>query len=137
MSEQAPVDMVLVEFPGNQFNGSIVTELERLVSEGTIRIRDMLLVSKGADGTIRWAEAEEAEDDRLAELVGEPAGLLAEEDARAIADELEPNSSVGVMLFEHAWAARLAGAIRSADGRLIDWERIPAAAIDQLANFAD
>jgi hypothetical protein len=136
MNQQAPVDMVLVEFPGNKFDGSIVTELERLVSDGTIRILDMLLVSKGADGTVSWAEAEEADDDRLAELVGVPAGLLADEDAEAIADELEPNSSVGMMVFEHAWAGKLSGAIRGADGRVIDWERVPAAAIDELAKLA-
>jgi hypothetical protein len=135
MNQQAPVDMVLVEFPGNKFDGSIVTELERLVSEGTIRILDMLLVSKGADGTVSWAEVEEA-DNRLSELVGEPAGLLADEDAEAIADELEPNSSVGMMVFEHAWAGKLSGAIRGADGRVIDWERVPAAAIDELAKLA-
>lgn len=136
MSEPAPVDMVLIEFGGNEFKGEIVTELERLVSEGTIRILDMLLVSKDADGALEWTEADDAPDFRLAELVGEPADLLAEEDALAIADELEPNSSVGMMVFEHAWAGPLSGAIRDADGRLIDWARVPAAAIDELTSIA-
>jgi hypothetical protein len=34
-----------------------------------------------------WLEASEADDNRLADLVGEPAGL-ADEDVAAIADEL-------------------------------------------------
>ncbi|GAB3999018.1 hypothetical protein GCM10029992_26580 [Glycomyces albus] len=137
MGDRAPVDMVLIEFPGNEFKGEIVTELERLVSDRTIELLDLLLIRKEADGSVRWLEAEEAEDFRLSELVGEPSGLLAEEDAEAIAVELEPNSSVGMMIIEHTWAGGLAGAVRGANGRLIDWARVPAAAIDELASLAE
>ncbi|THV42805.1 DUF6325 family protein [Glycomyces buryatensis] len=137
MNIRAPVDMVLVEFPGNQFRGEILAELERLVDDGTIRVLDALLVRKDPDGTVTWLEAEDADDDRLARLVGDSIDLLAEEDAEAIADELEPNSSVGMLVFEHAWAGKLAGAIRGTEGRVLDWARVPPAAIDQLATTSN
>jgi hypothetical protein len=133
----APVELVLVEFPGNEFKGEIVEELGRLVDAGTIRLIDALLIRKDADGSTQWLEAAEAGDSRLADLVGEPAGLLAEEDVEAIAADLEPNSSVGMMLFEHTWAAQLTGAIRRANGRLIDWASVPAAAIEELTSLID
>lgn len=135
--DQAPVELLLVRFPGNKFSGEIAAELNRLVESETIRVIDALLVRKDANGSTEWLEATEAEDSRLADLVGEPAGLLAEDDVNAIADELEPESSVGMLLFEHTWAANFAGAIRRADGELIDWARVPAEAIDELTTLIE
>lgn len=128
-----PVELVLIEFPGNRFRGEIAEELRRLVEAGTIEVLDALLIRKGADGSVDWLEvADVDEDGGLAALVGEPAGLLAADDVEAVADELEADSSVGMMLFEHTWAAGLTAAIQRADGRLIDWARVPAAAVDEL-----
>lgn len=132
MEGKAPVDLVLVEFSGNRFDGRILTELERLDAEGTINVLDALLVSRGGDGSVEWLEATTV-DDRLAALVGEPAGVLSAEDAEAVADELQPDTAIGMLLFEHTWAATLAESVRGVGGRLLDWERVPAAAITELA----
>lgn len=136
-TERAPVELLLVQFPGNNFSGEIAAELGRLVEAGTIRVMDALLVRKSADGSTEWLEVTEADDSGLSDLVGEPAGLLAEEDVDAIADELEPESSVGMLLFEHTWAANFAGAVRRANGQLIDWARVPAAAVDELTALVE
>jgi hypothetical protein len=132
MAGKAPVDLVLVEFSGNRFDGRVLTELERLSAEGTIEVLDALLVSRNADGSIEWLEASTV-DDRLASLVGEPAGYLSAEDAEAIAEELQPDTAIGMLVFQHSWAAKLADALRGVGGRLLDWERVPAAAIAELA----
>ena len=102
MEDRAPVELVLIEFPGNEFKGEIISQLEKLVDAGTIRLIDALLIRKNADGSAEWLEAADAGDARFADLVGEPTGLLADEDVEAVAAELEPDSSVGMMLFEHA-----------------------------------
>lgn len=132
MTGKAPVDLVLVEFSGNRFDGRVLAELERLDADGTINVLDALLVSRGADGSVEWIEAADA-DSRLGTLVGEPAGLLSAEDAEAVADELQPDTAIGMLLFEHTWAATLAEAVRGVGGNLLDWERVPAAAITELA----
>lgn len=132
MAGKAPVDLVLVEFSGNRFDGRVLTELERLSADGTIEVLDALLVSRNADGSIEWLEASTV-DNRLAALVGEPAGLLSEEDAEAIAEELQPDTAIGMLVFQHSWAATLAEALRGVGGRLLDWERVPAAAVAELA----
>lgn len=131
MQRSAPVDLVLVEFSGNRFDGRVLVELERLAADGTINVLDALLVSRGADGSVKWIEASDA-DDRLAALVGEPAGLLSAEDAEVVAEELQPDTAIGMLLFEHSWAATLAEAVRGVGGHLLDWERVPAAAITEL-----
>lgn len=132
MHGKAPVDLVLVEFSGNRFDGRILTELERLSADGTITVLDALLVSRGPDGSVAWLEAAGV-DDRLAALVGEGTGLLGAEDAEAVADELQPDTAIGMLLFEHTWAGTLAASVRDAGGHLLDWERVPAAAIEALA----
>ncbi|WP_129663529.1 DUF6325 family protein [Phytoactinopolyspora endophytica] len=137
MDDSGPVELVLVEFPGNEFTGEIVSELARLVDNDTIELLDVILIRKQADGSVQWLEATEADDVQLAELVGEPAGLLGAEDVEDIAAELKPDSSVGMMLFEHSWAARLASAVSHANGRLIDSQRVPAAAVDELRSMLE
>ena len=131
MQGRAPVDLVLVEFSGNRFDGRVLVELERLATDGTIKVLDALLVSRGADGSVEWLEASDV-DDRLASLVGEPSGLLSAEDAEAVAEELQPDTAIGMLLFEHSGAATLAEAVRGVGGNLLDWERVPAAAITEL-----
>ena len=42
-----PIEVIVVEFPGNRFNGRIIPELKRLVDAGTIRIVDGLLIAAG------------------------------------------------------------------------------------------
>jgi hypothetical protein len=43
----------------------------------------------------------------------------------AAADELEPNSSAALLVWEDLWADRLADAIRNSGGELYDLGRIP------------
>ena len=80
-----PVDYLVVEFPADRadFSGEMASELKRLVDGGQIRILDLLLVEKGADGSIDAAELKDADDSDiglLRELEADLAILLAEED---------------------------------------------------------
>ena len=44
--EIGPVDVLVVEFPGNKFSGAIVPALLDLVRAGTVRVLDLLFVYK-------------------------------------------------------------------------------------------
>ncbi|GAA4727724.1 DUF1269 domain-containing protein [Isoptericola chiayiensis] len=132
MTSTAPVELVLIEFPQSDFTGEILAELARLQSAGTISVLDALAIRKDTDGDVEWLEATDAGTE-LADLVGEPSGLLAEDDVDAIAEELVPGSAVGMVVFEHTWATGLTSAIRDAGGRLIDMTTVPPAALEELA----
>ena len=41
-----PIEILVIEFPGNQFTGAIIPELERLIANDTISVIDGLLVRK-------------------------------------------------------------------------------------------
>ena len=76
-----PVEYIIVGFPGNKFNGEIAPELGKLVESGTIRILDLVFITKDADGNVAAIEFEDHDDVALfAALDGEVGGLISEED---------------------------------------------------------
>jgi hypothetical protein len=136
----APVDLVLLGFPGNQFTGDIAPALRDLVSSGTVRILDLVFISKDADGNVAGVELSDLGEAGAAfdDVDGEINELLTEEDIEAAGEELEPNSSAALLMFENTWAGRLATAIREANGEVLAYERIPRDAMQEfLGAIAD
>jgi uncharacterized membrane protein len=128
MTELAPVDYMIVAFPGNQFKGEIAPALADLVEKGTIRIIDLAFVAKDADGNIGAFELTDIDPEvrRGFENMGvEVNGLFNEDDLQAAGEELEPNSSAALLVWENLWAKDVAQAIRDAGGELLDFERLP------------
>jgi hypothetical protein len=132
----APIEVLVVNFPGNQFSGEILPELERLVNDDVISIVDGVLVRKDADGSVTFIEFDEVggDDDasRLAELLDQLESLISDEDIMELADSLEPNSSQAILVFEHTWARPLRDAIVSSGGVLANNFRVPGAVVDEL-----
>jgi hypothetical protein len=128
MAEIGPVDYMIVAFPGNRFKGEIAPALADLVEAGTIRIIDLAFVGKTSDGQAMFFELTELDPEVQAafETAGvEVNGLFNEEDLKAAAEELEPNSSAALLVWENVWATKVAQAIRDAGGELLDFERLP------------
>jgi uncharacterized membrane protein len=130
----APVDLVLLGFPGNQFTGDIAPALRDLVSSGTVRILDLVFISKDADSNVAGVELSDLGEAGAAfdDVDGEINELLTEEDIEAAGEELEPNSSAALLMFENTWAGRLATAIREANGEVLAYERIPRDAMQEF-----
>jgi uncharacterized membrane protein len=118
-----PVEYIIIGFPENQFKGEIVPALADLVESGTVRILDLVFVTKDADGNVATIEYEDLPG--VSDLEGEADGLLNEEDLEMVSEVLEPNSSGLMIVWEDCWANRLATAIRDAGGVIIAGERIP------------
>ena len=128
MSEIGPVEYMIVAFPGNKFTGEIAPALQELVESETIRIIDLAFVAKDSDGEVAGFELSDLDPEVQAALEktgAEAAGLFNEEDLAAAAEELEPNSSAALLVWEDLWAARLADSIRDAGGELYDLGRVP------------
>jgi hypothetical protein len=123
-----PVEYVVIEFPGNRFRGEIMPELQDLVTKGTVRIIDLVLIRKDADGNVEWLETNElgGEDAKIfAGLQMEIDDLVNEEDIQLAAQGLAPNSTAGLLVWEDTWATGFAEAVRRAHGRVVAQERIP------------
>ena len=129
-----PVDLVLLRFPGNHFTGEIAPALADLVSSGTVRILDLVFVTKDADGNVAAVELDHLGDAGAAfdDVDGDVSGLLTDEDVDAAGEEMEANSSAALLLFENTWAARFVTALRAADAEVIAFERIPHDALQEF-----
>lgn len=132
LDQLGPVDFVIVEFPAGEsnFTGEMAEELLKLVDAGTIRIIDMLILTKDENGDIEAVELEDLEDlGELERIEADLAELLAEEDVVNLAAAMDPGSVAGVLVYENLWAAPFAAAARRAGGQLIADGRIPIQAI--------
>ena len=134
-----PVSYTVVAFPGNRFNGNIAPEVEKLVSNGTVRILDLVFVAKDDAGDTISLEFDQR--DELApfgDLDGEVGGLINEEDLAHVAQDLPPGNSALVIVWEDLWAAPLVEAVRESGGVVIDTARIPADLVETaLAELAE
>ena len=132
IDELGPVDYIVVEFPGSKFNGEIAPALGDLVERGTIKVLDIVFVKKDADGTLEGLEMSDLDPGELGEiekLEVDIAHLLSEDDIVNVAEAIEPGSSAAILVWENAWAAPFASAVRRAGGQLVASGRIPIQAL--------
>ncbi len=142
MTTIGPVQLLVIGFAEPEFNGKVRAELDRLREHDTIRLIDLILVRKTADGEIERLHhsdltAEEGEElgaivgalvgvgyageegaeagAELGAAMGE-AGQFLPENAWYLDDVLPVDTAVAVALLEHRWAIGLRDSIRDAGG---------------------
>ena len=109
----------MVEFPGSRFNGEIAPALRDLVDRDLIRVLDLLVLKKDADGELESFELSDLDTTEIGELrnyESQLAMLLSEDDVTAVAAAIEPGSSAAVLVWENTWAAPFATAVRQSGG---------------------
>lgn len=138
-----PVQMLIVGFEDPKFKGEVLEELTRLKDADIIRLIDLAVVKKEADGSIETLHASDlSEHDALefgaiagaliglgaAGEEGAEAGAMAGAEAMAdgkvfdddqvwyVADALPTGTAAAVALIEHRWAIPLRDAIGRAGG---------------------
>src|SRR5881394_2070214 len=127
LDELGPVDYLVVEFPAgaSNFTGEMARELLALVDAGTIRVIDVLILTKSEDGTVDAIELGDIEElGELQAMEAQLAELLAADDVVHLAAAMDPGSTAGVLIWENTWAAPFASAARRSGGQLIANGRI-------------
>ena len=116
-----PVQLLVVGFDHPDFSGEVLAELERQRESDVVRVIDLLVVHKDADGNVERLHRPDLNADGA--VVGRLIGLDdgAEHDAGAdelwSLDEAIPNdSAAAIALVEHRWAIGTRDAIRAAGG---------------------
>ena len=123
-----PIDFLALEFEGNKFKGDILPSLSELVEQQIVRVIDLVIILKDADGVVVPLELQQLDADLLA--VFDPldvhiSGLVSADDIEAIGEVLNKNSTAAILLFENLWAIKFKKAVLEAEGRVIMQERIP------------
>jgi len=135
-----PIDFLALEFPGNKFDGSILTSILELVQAGIIRVIDLVVILKDQEGGVIVRELQELNPDSirvLDPLDVEVTSMITRNDVDAIAAQLANNSTAAAMLFENLWAIKTKQAMLDADARVLMFERIPHEVVEEnLAEMA-
>ena len=139
-----PVQLLVLGFRQPDFQGEIRDELNRLRDNDLVRVIDALAVRKDADGEIQVLHESQLSNDeqeafgaliggliglgaageegfeigaeRGAEAVDERGGVLDEEQAWDVVEEIPEDSAGLLVLLEHRWAIPLRDAIARAGG---------------------
>jgi hypothetical protein len=131
-----PIEVLVVGFPGNRFNGKILPEIKSLVERGIINVIDGVLITKYEDGTAGFREfADDQLDPQYAgfrDLISETAySFVSSAELDQFAAEVEPNSTAAILVFEHAWSVPFRDAVLDSGGVLIADARVPGQVVDE------
>jgi hypothetical protein len=123
-----PIDFLALEFPTSEVSGEVLAEVAKLVENETIRIIDLVIVRKDAQGKVESAELQELDPQTI--KIFDPlhvtvTSMLTTEDIALIGDQLSSNSAAGLMLYENLWAIGFKQAVMNKKGRVLMQERIP------------
>ena len=132
LDELGPVDYIVVEFPAgaSNFTGEMAKELLALVDAGTIRVIDVLILTKDEDGSVEAMELSDVgELGELQAARGRAGRAAGRGRRRAPRGRDGAGSTAGVLIWENLWAAPFASAARRSGGQLIADGRIPIQAI--------
>jgi hypothetical protein len=142
-----PVQVLVVGFEHPRLSGEVLEEFARLRQAGIVRLLDVLLVERAADGHFDTLEAPVhlgsgsgalaaallggTEDECTSDpaLVANEAG---EDNIWSLADAVPIGSVAAVALIEHLWATRLVAAIHRAGGTPREETWLPAEALAKL-----
>jgi hypothetical protein len=125
-----PVQLLVVGFDRPDFGGEVLAELERLREGDVVRVIDLLVVHKGADGVVQrlhHSDLTAGEAEGVGAVVGaliglgatheaEAGGLPAEEEFWSLDEAIPDDSAAAIALVEHRWAIGTREAIRAAGG---------------------
>lgn len=131
-----PIEVVVLGFPGNEFNGEIIPELERLIENNTITLVDGLMITKDEAGDVTFVEFDEIDPNgdaaRLAGLMDQVDSLISDEDVMELSEGLDVNSSAAMLVFEHTWFKPLRDSIVDSGGVLVANFRVPGLVVDEV-----
>ncbi|HYJ67624.1 MAG TPA: DUF6325 family protein [Nocardioidaceae bacterium] len=122
-----PIDFVLLEFPRDRMTGEAAQALADLVERGTVRLYDLLLISKNQDESVDVLElTDPALGGGFGTFAGARSGLLGDDDIRDAGSAMERNTVAALIVYENTWAIPFVAAARNSGGELVASARIPA-----------
>jgi hypothetical protein len=132
IEEMGPIDYVVVEFPGNKMTGEAFPHLVNLVDRGIIRLIDLEFISKDKKGNVSAIKIGDIDGDGTLDLTifeGASSGIIGQDEIDDAGSVIEPNSSAALLIYENAWAAPFASALRRSGAQLVASGRIPVQAM--------
>ena len=133
-----PIDFIAIELKTDQLSGEGMAALIELVEDKIVRIIDLVIILKDEDGQTEVLEIEELDPNTLAvfdPLEIEVSGIIQVEDIEVIAEVMENNTTAALLLFENLWAIKFGEAVIRANGRMVNFQRIPFEVVNETLDL--
>ncbi|TCK63800.1 DUF6325 family protein [Curtobacterium sp. PhB136] len=132
-----PAEVYIIRYPGVLPDPGVLEALAALVADSTVRLLDILVVSRAVDGAVSVLEIDDLPTDgALGEVTLDARGLAGNDDVDSIADGLTPGMSAAIAVMELLWAKNLAERFSESGGELLETVRVPAPELNELAAAA-
>jgi len=133
MRPAGPLEVLVVEFPGEGLPEGVAAAVEQIQENDAVRVVEAFIVMKTGTGAVRIEEvtdfvgiAEVATDVRLA--VPDASLWMDQGSAKEIADAMDNGSTALALVLEHHSARDVVTAFRSLGGVVLASTRLPTAA---------
>jgi Family of unknown function (DUF6325) len=133
--EFGPVELVLAAFEGDRPKAGVLDAILDLADAGTVRLLDLVYVTRADTGEIDWVELDEAGIE-IGEIDLAASGLASHEDLQELSSRLPLGTSALLLVVELTWAKHLASRLFEADGYVVDSVRIPAPVVNAVVEEA-
>jgi uncharacterized membrane protein len=133
-----PIELYLLGFEGERPGPGVVEALTDLLESGTIRLLDIVLISKDEDGEVTVTEIEDETDVygfggvELGEV-----GIAADEDIDELAQLVPLGGSAALIAVELVYVRRLAERLSASGAVVLSAERIPAPVVNAILDSND
>lgn len=132
------VEYLVIALPDRAALASVVPALTGTVESEQIRVLDLAVLARAADGALETLEVGEVEALAGLGALDVELGLLSESDLRMAAAAVRPGEVAVVLVAEDRWAEQLSLAVRRAGGQIAAGERMAAVRVRAaLAHRAD
>lgn len=129
--EFGPVELVLAAFDGDRPKAGVLDAIIDLAGAGTVRLLDLVYVTRSEEGEIDWVELDETGIE-IGEIELMASGLASHEDLEEVSRRLPLGASALLLVVELTWAKELASRVFEADGFVLDSVRIPAPVVNAV-----
>ncbi|QBE48938.1 DUF6325 family protein [Leucobacter triazinivorans] len=129
------VELHVISFETEHVPEGLLRALSERAAHGDVRILDLVLLDRPAEGAPRIRELE-AGDDGCTHFALHARGLIAEDDLHELASCVPRGGAAAVVALEPIWAREFAEQIAIAGSVIVATVRIPAPAINAAVEIA-
>ncbi len=143
----APVQVLVIGLDRPVYDGSVRAELDRLRETGTVRLVDVLIVTRSEDGSLSTLPPPPGLPAETGSVVArlldsteeapsaDGAGVPGPDAVWSLDEAVPPGATAVVALVEHLWAEPLRDAIRTAGGRPLGETWLAEDDLERLTNL--
>ncbi|MGM7646976.1 DUF6325 family protein [Nocardia sp. JW2] len=126
-----PVEFVVLTFPGSSVDKSVIEEVRRVVDADMVTLLDLIVLTMDRTGAVTEREIDDDVDEvGITGLTAADIDLVSDADLDVVRASMEPGTTAVVLVFEETWAAKLAAAVRAADGEVALHIQVPRDSVD-------